>query len=59
MKDKTVVQRVRKQRMLRKADGWHEVKVWVPHEEQAVEIKELAAEYRREYKEQKRAGHND
>ncbi len=46
MNDKTVVARVRRQRNLRITEGWHEVKVWVPTESDAEDIRKLAAERR-------------
>src|SRR5438067_5641024 len=48
MKDRTVAQRVTRQRALRLREGWQEVRVWVPTEEDAVEIRELAERKRAE-----------
>ena len=41
--DKTAGDRVRRQRELRLAEKWHEVKVWVPTEKDAEDIRKLAA----------------
>jgi len=46
MRDNTVVDRVRRQRKLRVAEGWQEVKVWVPTEADAEDVRKLAAERR-------------
>ena len=46
MPDQTVTARMRRQRELRAAEGWHEVKVWVPTERDAADIRQLAAERR-------------
>lgn len=46
MPDRTVTARMRRQRELRAAEGWHEVKVWVPTEQDAADIRQLAAERR-------------
>lgn len=42
----TVVTRVRRQRALRVSEGWREVKVWVPTETDAEDVRKLAAERR-------------
>jgi hypothetical protein len=46
MADKTVAERARRQRDLRVAEGWQEVKVWVPTEADAEDVRKLAAERR-------------
>jgi hypothetical protein len=46
MRDKTVVNRVRRQREARVAEGWQEVKVWVPTEADAEDVRKLAEERR-------------
>ncbi len=46
MADPTAIDRVRRQRELRVAQGWHEVKVWVPTEQDAADIRNLAEERR-------------
>lgn len=46
MADHTVSARARKQRNLRVAEGWQEVKVWVPTEKDADDVRKLAAERR-------------
>lgn len=46
MADRTAIDRVRRQRELRVAEGWHEVKVWVPTAQDADDIRNLAAERR-------------
>lgn len=46
MADRTVVSRVARQREKRKAEGWHEVKVWVPTKEQADLIRDFGASCR-------------
>jgi hypothetical protein len=46
MADHTVAARARKQRDLRVTEGWQEVKVWVPTEEDADDVRKLAAERR-------------
>jgi hypothetical protein len=46
MPDRTVVARVRRQRKARVAEGWQEVKVWVPTEADAADVRRLAAERR-------------
>jgi hypothetical protein len=46
MRDQTVTARMRRQRELRAAEGWHEVKVWVPTDQDAADIRQLAAERR-------------
>jgi len=42
MADRTVASRVTRQRAARLRQGWHEVRVWVPTEDDAREIRELA-----------------
>jgi hypothetical protein len=44
--DKTIAERARRQRDLRVTEGWHEVKVWVPTEADAEDVRKLAAERR-------------
>lgn len=44
--DPTVVRRVRRQRDVRLAEGWQEVRVWVPTEQDANDIRNLAADRR-------------
>lgn len=46
MTDKTVVTRLKRQRELRTIEGWREVKVWVPTERDAADIRQLAEERR-------------
>lgn len=46
MTDKKPPSRVQKQRVIRVAAGWHEVKVWVPTEKDAEDIRNLANERR-------------
>lgn len=46
MADHTVAARARKQRDLRVTEGWQEVKVWVPTEADADDVRKLAAERR-------------
>ena len=46
MADPTAIDRVRRQRELRVAQGWLEVKVWVPTEQDAADIRKLAEERR-------------
>lgn len=46
MTDKTAAQRARRQRDLRVIEGWIEVKVWVPTEADAEDLRNLAAERR-------------
>ena len=46
MQDKTVVARVLRQRRQRIAEGWLEVRVWVPTAEDARDVRNLAAERR-------------
>lgn len=46
MTDEKAVSRVRRQREIRVAAGWHEVKVWVPTARDAEDIRNLAAERR-------------
>jgi hypothetical protein len=46
MTAKTVAERARRQRELRVAEGWQEVKVWVPTEADAEDVRKLAAERR-------------
>lgn len=41
--DKTAGERVRRQRKQRLSESWHEVKVWVPTQEDADDIRNLAA----------------
>jgi hypothetical protein len=48
MKDRTVAERVTRQRAIRLREGWQEVRVWVPTEEDAVELRELAERKRTE-----------
>lgn len=50
MADRTVVNRVKRQRDVRLAEGWREVRVWVPTEKDAEDVRNLAKE-RREYAE--------
>jgi hypothetical protein len=47
MADKTVPQRVKRQRVARLDAGWEEVRVWIPTAENANEIRKLAAQQRR------------
>lgn len=47
MADKTVAERARRQRDVRVTEGWREVKVWVPTEADAEDIRKLAAERRK------------
>lgn len=46
MADRTVLARLKRQRELRAAEGWREVKVWVPTEQDAADIRKLAEERR-------------
>lgn len=46
MTDPTVVSRVKRQRDVRVAEGWQEVRVWVPTEQDADDIRNLAADRR-------------
>ncbi|WP_236000434.1 hypothetical protein [Bradyrhizobium uaiense] len=46
MADPTVVRRVKRQRDVRLAEGWQEVRVWVPTEQDANDIRNLAADRR-------------
>jgi hypothetical protein len=46
MADPTAVQRVKRQRDVRLAEGWTEVRVWVPTEQDAHDIRNLAADRR-------------
>lgn len=46
MTDQTVGARMKKQRKSRATEGWHEVKVWVPTEQDAIDIRKLAEERR-------------
>lgn len=46
MADRTVVQRVKNQRDARLLEGWQEVRVWVPSEKDAADIRNIAAERR-------------
>jgi hypothetical protein len=46
MADNTVAARMRRQRELRITEGWQEVKVWVPTDTDAEDIRKLAAERR-------------
>lgn len=46
MTDQTVGARMKKQRKSRAIEGWHEVKVWVPTEQDAIDIRKLAEERR-------------
>lgn len=46
MTDQTVVARLKRQRELRAVEGWREVKVWVPTEQDAADIIQLAKERR-------------
>lgn len=46
MRDRTDVARARLQRERRVAEGWQEVKVWVPTEADAEDVRQLAAERR-------------
>jgi hypothetical protein len=47
MADKTIAERARRQRDVRIAEGWQEVKVWVPTEADAEDVRQLAAERRK------------
>lgn len=46
MADRTVVQRVKNQRDARLSEGWQEIRVWVPTEQDAEDIRNIAAERR-------------
>lgn len=46
MKDKTVNERMHRQRALRITAGWKEVRVWVPTEQDAADVRKLAEERR-------------
>lgn len=46
MADRTVVQRVKNQRDARLTEGWQEIRVWVPTEQDAEDIRNIAAERR-------------
>jgi hypothetical protein len=46
MADPTAVRRVKRQRDVRLAEGWQEVRVWVPTEQDANDIRNLAADRR-------------
>lgn len=46
MADRTVVQRVKNQRDARLLEGWQEVRVWVPSEKDAEEIRNMASDRR-------------
>lgn len=46
MADRTAVDRVKRQRDARLAEGWQEVRVWVPTEQDAEDIRNLARERR-------------
>lgn len=46
MADPTVVGRVKRQRDVRLAEGWQEVRVWVPTKQDADDIRNLAADRR-------------
>lgn len=46
MVDRTVVQRVKNQRDARLLEGWQEVRVWVPSEKDAEDIRNIAADRR-------------
>ncbi|MBB3589455.1 hypothetical protein E2E30_19450 (plasmid) [Sphingomonas sp. AAP5] len=46
MVDRTVTQRVKNQRDARLLEGWQEVRVWVPSEKDAVEIRNMASDRR-------------
>jgi hypothetical protein len=48
MKDRTVAERVTRQRGLRLREGWQEVRVWVPTEQDAAELRQLAERKRAE-----------
>lgn len=47
MADNTIAERARRQRDVRVAEGWQEVKVWVPTEADAEDVRKLAAERRK------------
>ena len=46
MADRTVVQRVKNQRDVRLTEGWQEVRVWVPSDQDAENVRNLAAKLR-------------
>jgi hypothetical protein len=46
LKDKTIVAREERHRLARKAEGWQRLTVWVPTEEDADAVRELARERR-------------
>lgn len=46
MADRTAVNRVKRQRDVRLSEGWQEVRVWVPTEEDAEDVRNLAKERR-------------
>lgn len=46
MADRTVVRRVKNQRDARQTEGWQEIRVWVPTEQDAEDIRNIAAERR-------------
>jgi hypothetical protein len=46
MVDRTVIQRVKRQRDARVNEGWFEIRVWVPTEADAEDVRKLAAERR-------------
>lgn len=48
MKDRTVAERVTRQRVARLREGWQEVRVWVPTEKDADELRRLAERKRAE-----------
>lgn len=48
MKDRTVAERVTRQRAARLREGWQEVRVWVPTEKDADELRRLAERKRAE-----------
>jgi hypothetical protein len=47
MTDQTINARLKRQRELRATEGWREVKVWVPTEQDAADIRQLAEERRK------------
>lgn len=46
MADKTAAQRIKRQRDHRLREGWQEVRVWVPTDQDAADVRQLAAERR-------------
>lgn len=46
MADRTVVNRVKRQRNVRLSEGWQEVRVWVPTRQDAEDVRNLARERR-------------